>query len=217
MDGPNLISLLRTCRILELEYPPRRKSSRSKSWEGVNSAVKERLSRCPDLPHSAGIQVPGSLPMLNETFHLVSSNKLAILFMDFFFVEDDLSFVSVNTMGAGAGSNSSVVVVVEDVASGVLATVVDSDDDDDDAFEEEDVNFALRSSRRCNASFLNTSISFRNSSDSASISATVLPFAFDGSAMCSFVVVLVGILMRDDGCWYLLRVVENANAVEDAA
>jgi len=155
--------------------------------------------------------------MLNETFHLVSSNKLAILFMDFFFVEDDLSFVSVNTMGAGAGNNSSSSVVVEDVASEVVTTVVDPDDDDDDAFEEEDVNFSLRSSRRCNASFLNSSISFRNSSDSASNSATVVPFILDGSAMCNFVVVLVGILMRADGWWCLLRVVENANAVEDAA
>jgi len=160
--------------------------------------------------------------MLNETFHLVSSNKLAILFMDFFFVEDDLSFVSVNTMGAGAGNNSSFSVVVEDVASGVLTMVVDpvdDDDDDDDGFEEEDANFALRSSRRCNASFLNSSISFRNSSDSASISATVVPFVLDGSAMCSFVVVLVRILMRGDVWRWLLRlrVVENANAAEDAA
>mmetsp|Transcript_10076 Transcript_10076/g.18129 ORF Transcript_10076/g.18129 Transcript_10076/m.18129 type:complete len:281 (-) Transcript_10076:75-917(-) len=199
-DGPSLISLSIIWSIFALAYPPRRKSSRSYSWDGVNSAVKEMLIRWPLLPQSAGIHVPGSLPMLREIFHLVSSNKLAI---PPFFFNDDLLFVSVNTMGAGAGNKPSSV----DIVSGFLLVIVRSIDDDD---EEENDNFSLRSSRRRSASFLNSSISFRSSSDSASISATVAFGLEEGCrAMCSFVGIRCG--------WGWCLRVENAKAVEDTS
>jgi len=166
MDGPNVTLLSMTWKIFALEYPPRRKSSRSKSWEGANSAVKERLRRWPLTPHVLGIHVPGSLPILKVIFHLVSSNKLLIPFFTLFFAvfgfeSSDELVLLVKTIGAGEGNNPS---------SSFPATVCWSEDTSSDADDVALDNCSSKAFKRRNASSLNSSISFRNFSDSASIS-----------------------------------------------
>mmetsp|Transcript_8251 Transcript_8251/g.17828 ORF Transcript_8251/g.17828 Transcript_8251/m.17828 type:complete len:207 (+) Transcript_8251:2348-2968(+) len=167
--------------------------------------------RWPLSPHSAGIHVPGSLPMLRETFHLVSSNRFEMVFAGLFPRVVDSPLVPEKTIGAGAGNNSSPA-GDDDFASSVslaAGSVFEDDDDDDD----DGVNLSLRFSRRRSASLRSSSISFRSSSDSASISATVLFVLPKGSgAMRS--AAAAGARRGGDG-WRSR--VGNAKAAEDAA
>ena len=151
--------------------------------------------RDPLLPQVDGIHVPGSRPILSDTFHRVPSNRLVmpllLPFVNFFFVspslldgddDDDKSssssfIVLVKKIGVGGGSSVNLstssfffaAVVAMGIVSGeeVVAVV-------EMVVVVVEVNFSLNSSNRRKASFFNSLISSRSLFDSASISDTVL-------------------------------------------
>ena len=158
--------------------------------------------RDPLLPQVDGIHVPGSRPILSDTFHRVPSNRLTMLpFGDFLIfdgfslvvvVDDDASTSSsflelVETTGDGGGSNGeslsfrsisftvddAVVDAVNDIDVFAVVVVVMSKVDTFVGVLVDD-NCSLNFSNRRRASFLSSLISSRRRFDSASISDTVL-------------------------------------------
>ena len=165
--------------------------------------MKETLIRDPLLPQVDGIHVPGSRPILSDTFHRVPSNRLTMLPFGDFLIFDGFSFVVV--VDDDASTSSSFLVLVETTGDGggsngeslsfrsisftVVAAVVDAVNDVE-AFAVEvvvvmskvdafvgvlvDDNCSLNFSNRRRASFFSSLISSRRRFDSASISDTVL-------------------------------------------
>ena len=158
--------------------------------------------RDPLLPQVDGIHVPGSRPILSDTFHRVPSNRLTMLpFGDFLIfdgfslvvvVDDDAStsssfLVLVETTGDGGGSNGeslsfrsisftvddAVVDAVNDIDVFAVVVVVMSKVDTFVGVLVDD-NCSLNFSNRRRASFFSSLISSRRRFDSASISDTVL-------------------------------------------
>ena len=159
--------------------------------------------RDPLLPQVDGIHVPGSRPILSDTFHRVPSNRLTMLPFGDFLIFDGFSFVVV--VDDDASTSSSFLVLVETTGDGggsngeslsfrsisftVVAAVVDAVNDVE-AFAVEvvvvmskvdafvgvlvDDNCSLNFSNRRRASFFSSLISSRRRFDSASISDTVL-------------------------------------------
>jgi hypothetical protein len=166
--------------------------------------TKETLMRDPLLPQVDGIHVPGSRPILSDTFHRVPSNRLTMLpFGDFLIfdgfslvvvvADDDAStsssfLVLVETTGDGGGSNGeslsfrsisftvddAVVDAVNDIDVFAVEVVVVMSKVDTFVGVLVDDKCSLNFSNRRRASFFSSLISSRRRFDSASISDTVL-------------------------------------------